>query len=255
MEKLQRRSKIEREDFIFDRFRPAFSEFPKGEVVRSESPDYLIRQPNKTIGIEMVDFFIDQRPGGSVAKKKQSDRERFVELAEQAYVSLCSMPATVSLIFTEKQIGGTAKSSADSLAALIHEVIFNLKESEEVDIDRTTLAKFGLNEILWTVEIGRTFDTQLHFIYSNGAVFGDPSDSLHQTIASKEAKYEKYIEKCDEAWLLIIKLFKGFHRIFGKTFTQVDSTKFCFSITWASKSLRFGMQNDRHGGFESHRVP
>lgn len=44
-----------KEQVIFDRFRQAYTDFPKGKLIKSESPDFLLKiSPRKTIGIELT---------------------------------------------------------------------------------------------------------------------------------------------------------------------------------------------------------
>ena len=40
---------------MLDRFRGSFPDFPKGRIIRSESPDFILKQtPKKSIGIEIM---------------------------------------------------------------------------------------------------------------------------------------------------------------------------------------------------------
>ena len=47
--------KKEKERLVVEQFRDTYTEFPKGKLVLSESPDFVIRtSPRYSIGIELV---------------------------------------------------------------------------------------------------------------------------------------------------------------------------------------------------------
>ena len=51
----QSQKKKEKERLVIEQFRRVYSEFPKGKIVPSESPDFILRSSTKySIGIELV---------------------------------------------------------------------------------------------------------------------------------------------------------------------------------------------------------
>ena len=64
------RNKKNKEKLIIDQFRQDFPEFPKGRLVASESPDFILRiSPKHAIGIELVRVTVHNKPGISVFHK------------------------------------------------------------------------------------------------------------------------------------------------------------------------------------------
>jgi len=64
-------SKSIQERIVLDRFRQSYKDFPSGRIIKSESPDFLIRiSPKKSIGIELTSlskasYNIDSTSAGS----------------------------------------------------------------------------------------------------------------------------------------------------------------------------------------------
>lgn len=53
----QQKKKI-RERELLDQFKSAYSDFPKGKIIASESPDFILKPNRKrTIGIELIQLF------------------------------------------------------------------------------------------------------------------------------------------------------------------------------------------------------
>lgn len=47
------------EIYVFDYFKEAYQDFPEGEVIYQDKPDYLIKADTKLIGIEITEAVID----------------------------------------------------------------------------------------------------------------------------------------------------------------------------------------------------
>ena len=59
MKPLQNQNKKKKERQIIDQFRHGFPEFPKGKLISSESPDFILRVSSKqAIGIELVSVLL-----------------------------------------------------------------------------------------------------------------------------------------------------------------------------------------------------
>lgn len=76
MENQSSKKKAERQ--VLDGFRMAYTDFPKGKIIESESPDFIIKPNRKrTIGIELIQVF-PQRIEIEITRKS------FVENIENA---------------------------------------------------------------------------------------------------------------------------------------------------------------------------
>ena len=53
--------KYAEEKRVFHSFQKAFTDFPKGRIIKSESPDFILKTgPKKVIGIELVQLILDE---------------------------------------------------------------------------------------------------------------------------------------------------------------------------------------------------
>lgn len=199
------KTKKEREAFFFDLFRKWYSEFPTGRVEEGESPDFLIVGTDKSIGIEVTDWHIDQdKEGGSEVRRMLEDRERLVERAEQIFWSRNDTPVFVSLFFEDTQIKGSHIKTAERLATLLETLQRDVRDGEEKTASEELLERFDLTYLFWRVRLGRLFSFPTFFDAPNVVGSGNPRPAIEATIGSKELKLQEYRTKCDEAWLLIV---------------------------------------------------
>lgn len=198
------KTKKARETFFFDLCRKWYGEFPPGRVEPGESPDFLIIGADKTIGVEVTDWHIDQDKGGSDVRRMLEDRERLVERAEQIFWSGNNTPVFVSLFFENTQINGSHPKTARRLAALLDELFVGVTEGEEKTASDEQLERFDLSYLLWKVRLARHFSFPTFFDAPSVVGSGNPRPALEATIAAKEEKVGEYRLRCDEAWLLIV---------------------------------------------------
>ena len=62
MDSVQNQNKKKQERLIIDKFRQVFMEFPKGKLISSESPDFILRtSPKQSFGIELMRLITDKK--------------------------------------------------------------------------------------------------------------------------------------------------------------------------------------------------
>jgi len=59
---------------ILEYFKRIYCDFPKGNILPSEEPDFLVNSNGRTIGIELVDFLRDASKSGSRQKERVKEK-------------------------------------------------------------------------------------------------------------------------------------------------------------------------------------
>jgi hypothetical protein len=64
------------ERHFFDRFAENYKNLPFGTVIKSESPDFLIKTDNETIGIEITRIINTRNPGETFSPQERNAVEQ-----------------------------------------------------------------------------------------------------------------------------------------------------------------------------------
>ena len=198
-----------RERAYLERFRENFAEFPEGEVVSSESPDFLVKSRPRWIGIELIEYHV-QEPDegwGSPMRAQEGTEDKVLRSASRLYQSKDVPPVVVSVLwnphraFSRRRIQELAAVLADlvqeHLPELGHRVAICYRrhpawrslpqEVESLTVDR----QINFSENAWTSVRGASVPTLT-------------PPQLQKKIRNKEAKVSTYRRKCREVWLLIV---------------------------------------------------
>ena len=68
------------ERFYLDKFRQNVANFPPGEILSDERPDFLIKGPGVTTGIEVTNFFSET--SGTPLQQRESIWAQIMDLAQ-----------------------------------------------------------------------------------------------------------------------------------------------------------------------------
>jgi hypothetical protein len=191
------------------RFREHFADFPEGEVVPFERPDFLIKTQLRWIGIEVIEYHIqDSDEGrGSPTRAREGTEDKVLRMASEQHQSKGLPPVAVQVhwnthqVFRNRRIQELAADLADLVqkhlpqpgheAAIRHRRHFAWRslpqEVTSLSIDR----RMNFSKNLWTSVRGAFVPTLT------------PPD-LQQIIQTKEAKVPSYRQQCPEVWLLIV---------------------------------------------------
>jgi len=118
-----------RERAYLERFLENFADFPEGEVVSFEHPDFLIRAQPRWIGIEIVEYHI-QEPGedrGSPMRAQQDDEDKVLRRAAEQYELRGLPPVVVNVLWHPHQALGRRRIP-ELAAGLADSVQENLPE-------------------------------------------------------------------------------------------------------------------------------
>ena len=198
-----------RERAYLQRFRENFADFPEGEVVSSESPDFLVKTQPRWIGIELIEYHV-QEPDegwGSPMRAQEGTEDKVLRTASRLYQSKDVPPVVVSVLwnphraFSRRRIPELAAVLADlvqeHLPELGHRVAIRYRrypawrslpqEVESLTVDR----QINFSENAWTSVRGASVPTLT-------------PPQLQKKLRDKEAKVPSYRRQCREVWLLII---------------------------------------------------
>jgi hypothetical protein len=191
------------------RFREHFADFPEGEVVPFERPDFLIKTQLRWIGIEVIEYHIqDSDEGrGSPTRAREGTEDKVLRMASEQHQSKGLPPLAVRVhwnthqVFRSRRIQELAADLADLVQKHLpqpgHEAAIRHRrhsawrslpqEVTSLSIDR----RMNFSKNLWTSVRGAFVPTLT------------PPD-LQQIIQTKEAKVPSYRQQCPEVWLLIV---------------------------------------------------
>lgn len=201
-------SKKLRERLFVEHFRAAYSDFPEGDIFDSESPDFLIYAYDRTVGIEIVEFFRGQSSQGS-ALHQEVLRKRFTKAAQQQYVAVNNMPVLVTLSWSanrqlSKRIVPDLAAYAARLVAQWTTQLAQDEEYGELKIGWESLQGTPLEDLLNYIKIRRFPGAKTFWSTPEAGFIGVSASELQAIISSHDAKVDKYLEHCDSVWLLIV---------------------------------------------------
>jgi hypothetical protein len=150
-------NKKARERQFLEEFSINYPEFPAGKIVDSESPDFLIEQGTKIVGIEIVDFIRGQNKGESAERRNEILWKKIANEARSKFEAKFSAPLLVHFFWNNRYILRQSETSqlADSALGIIEKHIpENLFESVHVgsdEFDDILLEKVCHSITVWRV--------------------------------------------------------------------------------------------------------
>lgn len=216
--------KREQELWVFERF-TGYCNIRADTILQEASdpvPDFLIRQNNSTIGIELTEATF------SNAKRSVSLQNELIRLAEERYDNLLSKSErSPSLIpkghvifnYRNNRRGnlGISKSEKHIIASRIAELLYNDSKSVSQDADDIysyrMIKRYGLEEIFSDITFLPSSDCPKLFwhppsqMFRSGSIGSERIQNLiGDCIRKKEARYSDYMLRCDKCWLVIYAL-------------------------------------------------
>ncbi|MDO4461676.1 MAG: hypothetical protein Q4C30_04150 [Bacteroidia bacterium] len=218
--------KDRREWTVMNLFIQSYQNFPaRGEVSKSERPDFIVDTPSKRIGIELTELKYDREDSEFNMRAHEDFLNQVMCYAESAYLKSeidSSLPLVVDVRFSERISPLVAQcDSRDSekkaelmrlgLAQEIANIVSEnlpVATGKQYIVDRTS--KYGDMHLPSFIEkIAITNVSGLlkeHLWYASISTRVKPLSiqSISQRIKDKDKKLEGYDTGCDEQWLLIV---------------------------------------------------
>ena len=189
------------EEYVFNTFKELYHDFPHGDCLRGEQPDFVINTGGKIIGVEITQIFIDNYLDESINEKRKEN------LQFKFGVSLCKK---LSFIIPFKFVLSIDFSSKDFSINEIDRIIINC------DKYFNSLQFLELNPPLYIENFGQlpeeiegidlfTSPSLKKSFYSESAAGVIPDLTLQhlKIILNKKEKALMKYRNCDEHWLLI----------------------------------------------------
>ena len=198
-----------REWAYLQRFREKFADFPEGEVVPSEHPDFLIKAQPRWIGIELTEYHVlePSEGRGSPTRALEGTEDKVLRTASEQYQSKGLPPVVVNVLWHPHRALDRRRipELAADLADLVQENVPGPNQSVTIR-DRDRLAERPLpQEVASLTVVRRKSISKNSWTSVRGAFVPTLTPSeLQQIMWNKEAKVLSYRQQCREVWLLIV---------------------------------------------------
>lgn len=183
--------------------------FPQAPAADHESPDFLVKASDGTIGIEIQEFIQGAGPQGAKAREGESIRAKIMNTAKRTFES--RHPDTHLYVYGHWGSGSIdprqTKQLADQLADLVGTLIPAPDPGQLMTrrpASYSELKSVGLADRLTHLDVGRYWRAT-HGLWASpeaGMVSQDLADLKNQ-ITTKEAKLHVYRQSCEEIWLVM----------------------------------------------------
>lgn len=185
-----------RERRALDDLRELLPDFPSGDIEETESPDFIVRDGECSIGIEVCEYFRPERSAGAYPVEQEALRQRIVDRASQICAERRMRGLLVPVSF--RRDVRIFKQNVDVIATAIVNAI-ELRNCHVSD-EQTTA---GCIDELWVHDIGEKHEAA---VTRADTTWLPPLDveELTRMIAVKESKLAAYRQRCASVWLLIV---------------------------------------------------
>jgi hypothetical protein len=219
-----------RERAYLERFRQNFADFPDGEVVPSEPPDFLIKARPRWIGIEITEYHVEESDEGwgSPMRAREGTEDKVLRLASEQHQSKGLPPVAVQVHWNTHQVFSSRRVQelAADLADLVQEHLPEPGHEAAIRHRRHPAWRL-LSQEVTSLSIDRRINFSKNSWTSVRAAFVPTltPPELQQIMQNKEAKVSSYRQQCREVWLLIVA--RGFEpSTFGDLGPEVEGYRF-----------------------------
>lgn len=201
------------EEFHFALFRDLFKkklgqDFPSGQIVECENPDFLVKRSQGRLDIEITELVREKHPNAKYsAAEKVGFRDKIVGDARR----LCEEWEITPLLVTVWIIGSLDHVRGSSARRELSENLARFVKQwcdEHTGSEQDFLKPGDALPEIWQIHLWRprvSLDAH-RWKWKPGGVLVGPVhvDSLQTRISEKDKNYEKYRRLCNECWLLIV---------------------------------------------------
>jgi hypothetical protein len=199
-------TKKEVERWQLERFKEVWPAFPKGPIIESEGPDFLVEHDGRLVGVELTQFFREPAPGEGPRQEQEQLRRRIVTRAQELFGQRGGPPLAVGVFFSQYQT--LSKGDVQPLAMSLADYIASLgvpPESRAV-VDAADDEHSSLPEAFTRLHVGR-FDvlTEPSWAAPDAGYITDADPGhLQRIVDGKNDLVPTYRAKADELWLVIV---------------------------------------------------
>lgn len=220
MENTNQSKKDKKEWTIMKLFMESFSQFPLGNVLKSERPDFIVETlKGKKIGIELTELKYERKDTEFNMRAHEDFLSHIMNKAEEIFSKLSNQTLVVDVHFTDAiapEIVMQPKADnaqlislglAETIARIVND---NLPESTGKHYIVNRQSKYGdINlpsaiESMHITNVSGRMEEPLWYASISTRVKPLSVDSIVQRIEDKDNKLLNYDKSCDQQWLLIV---------------------------------------------------
>jgi len=172
---------------------------------KNESPDFILMIEGEKIGVEVTEIYRKYTNGNSA--KVESDLPKIVEGAVRLYNEKKGLPCSFGVGFYGEKAVTRKKDVIKELGEFLYQLSvdnLNINDSEIKEI-KPDINKFPLLSIVSSIHVKKINNTvSSGFTTSIFGAVNMEGNELRGTIESKAKKINKYKERCETIWLLIV---------------------------------------------------
>jgi hypothetical protein len=223
-------AKKARERTYLERFRQNFVAFPEGEVVPSERPDFLIEAQPRRIGIEVIEYHVQEpdEDRGSETRAQEAKEDKVLRLASEQHRSRGLPPVVVSVVWHPHRALDSRRRTelVTDLAKLVQEHLPESSHSITIRRRHHPAWRSLPEEVAsLTVVLRESISKNSWTSVRAGFVPTLTPPDLQKVLWDKEVKVSSYRRQCEEVWLLIVA--RGFEpSTFGDLGLEVGVCRF-----------------------------
>jgi hypothetical protein len=199
-------AKKQRERSLLNEFKSIYSDFPSGQIIEFEEPDFLVPTEMGIIGIELVDYVRGQSKNGSVLRRDEKLRERIANEAKAEFEAKHQTPLMVQIHWyghrhlSKADVRLLASSAAELIEKCVPPEIFDM-----VRVGRERLAGTPLERFVPFIHVTRVRTAEQSSWSSTESGWIEVFvEELEELISLKDAKIDAYLQNCAIPWLIIV---------------------------------------------------
>ncbi|MPM36279.1 hypothetical protein SDC9_82874 [bioreactor metagenome] len=177
--------------------------FPSGQVIFSEDPDFIITNDNALIGVEVMRLFPEEGNSRNNSQSKDAFYDLILLKAKERFEKSCQQICFVQVTFDHRV--KFKKSELETLSSeLANVVLENFPNCEDKTIIVTKSDCLNFPRIIRRVVVSSLCSKNIWKNSSYGHIKSVGLDYFKQNIELKNRLIDKYHEKCNTIWLLLV---------------------------------------------------
>jgi len=179
-------------------------DFPNGEIIFAETPDFIIHASGQRIGIEITKMFLNDGDRKTSIQSVEAARDRITSLARGFAIELETPPLSVTLFFnwTLPLHRRRETAIAQAVAQTVHDNLPPIGENGDLECHYGSIQPSEVDEIL----VNRAYPVDDHTWkwMEFSRIEHCAIEYLQKTIERKAQYLHLCLDKCDECWLLMV---------------------------------------------------
>jgi hypothetical protein len=200
--------KKELETLIIHYFRNSYPEFPKGETIPSESPDFLVKLKNRrTLGIELTRLHPpEEKTVEEFRQQENTFRDNLIRFAQELFEQDSPFRLFVKFLFSEKESIGEERKLVTAVKS-VNAIREALNKRKAGSVFRILLSGAslppGIDELL--IVNHPAMSTSVWERANNLGMSDNIINDIRQSVLKKDEKIRIYQkQRLNYYWLLVI---------------------------------------------------